>query len=59
MMKMLRMFMTIFMFVMLFAIQKSTLAQNGIDDAKYYSKSWAVVIGINRFRCRQACLLHY
>ncbi|GAK51339.1 polysaccharide deacetylase [Candidatus Moduliflexus flocculans] len=40
---------TMLLFASLFVRVESVLAQNGIDESKYYGKSWAVVIGINRY----------
>jgi len=40
---------TILLFASLVVNVEPVPAQNGIDESKYYHKSWAVVIGINRY----------
>ncbi len=49
MMKSLRVFRLICFLLMFVGIIRPVSAQSGIDESKYYSKSWAVVIGINRY----------
>ncbi len=49
MMKLSRLFMAILTLIMALVNAEPVLAQNGIDESKYYSQSWAVVIGINNY----------